>query len=84
MYFLSVSTFDEYPETNIHRLKTKGVIVNLNWENDTAVDSAKLNLVFNKYTSEVLKSNNLLQNKEEIVTITVTSSRISESIKTVD
>ncbi len=32
-YFLSVSTFDEYPETNIYKLKTKGEITKIMWLN---------------------------------------------------
>ena len=78
VYFLSVSTFDEYPETNIYKLKTKGDVVKISWQNETKIDSEKIILVFNKYTSEALKNNNSLINEEEIVHVVVNADSITE------
>lgn len=79
VYFLSVSTFDEYPETNIYRLKTRGDIVKINWQNGTKIDSAKIIFIFNKFTSEALKNNKTLINEEKVVHIVVNTESISES-----
>lgn len=78
-YYLSVSTFDEYPETNIYELKTKGEIIKVTWKNEEKIDTATLSLVFNKFTSAAIKNNNSLKNQQSIVHIEVDPSNIFES-----
>lgn len=79
IYFLSVSTFDEYPETKIYELKTKGEIIKIDWQNEAKTDSAKILMVFNKFTREALKNNKSLGGEEEIVCIEVNAISIRES-----
>lgn len=78
-YFLSVSTYDEYPVTNIYKLKTQGEIISIRWENTTMVDTAKLKLTFNRYTNEALKNNKTLKNIEKRIYIEVNAVDIKES-----
>jgi len=78
-YFLSVSTFDEYPETNIFNLKTKGEITKVVWLNESKVDSAKLNITFTHYTIHAIENNKALSTQKEIVQIKVNKEYISES-----
>ncbi len=77
-YFLSVSTFDEYPEINMYKLKTKGEITKIMWLNESEVDSAKLNIIFTNYTGYAIKNNSALSAKKEAVQIQVNKDYISE------
>ena len=79
-YFISVSTFDEYPETNIYRLQNEGEITEVNWINTSDVDSAELNLIFNQFSSGALKNNNALINQQKIVNIKANPSEILETV----
>lgn len=77
-YFLSVSTFDEYPETNIYELETLGEIDSISWMPISGMDKAKLKLTLNKYTKEALLNNSLLINKRYVVNIVVTPKELTE------
>lgn len=77
-YYLSVSTFDEYPETNIYELKTKGEITEITWLDATEIDSARLNITFNRYTSHALKNNGDLSKQPNSVQLEVSTKKISE------
>ena len=79
-YFISVSTFDEYPETNIYKLQNEGEITDINWIDTSDIDSAELNLVFNQFSVAALKNNNTLINHQKIVHIKANSSDISETV----
>jgi hypothetical protein len=79
-YFLSVSTFDEYPETNIYKLNTEGEIKAVNWKQTDDIDSAELELVFNKFSMRALENNASLVNHEQKVQIKVNISEIVELI----
>lgn len=78
-YFLSVSTYDEYPETNIYKLKSQGEIVSVSWKKATTIDTANLKLILNSYTNEALKNNKALKNVEKTVHIKVSAVGIKES-----
>ena len=78
-YFLSVSSYDEYPETNIYKLKNQGEIISIDWENTTTIDTAKLKLTFNRYTNEALKNNKTLKNIRKTIYINVNATNIKET-----
>ncbi|MFT7374278.1 MAG: hypothetical protein ACI9T9_002984 [Oleiphilaceae bacterium] len=78
-YFISVSTFDEYPETNIDKLQNEGEITEINWINTSDIDSAELKLIFNHFSVAALKNNSTLINHQKIVNIKVNPSEISET-----
>lgn len=79
-YFLSVSTFDENPETNIYTLSTNGEVDKVTWGESADIDTAKIGLVVNKYTQAALNNNNELVNEKLIVNLVVTPKQISESL----
>lgn len=60
-YFMALSTYDEYPEVNWHKLDLKGEITQVAWLPSETVDMARLKVTGKNYTSEAL------QNNEELV-----------------
>ncbi len=79
-YFISVSTFDEYPETNIYKLQAEGEITEISWVETSDIDSAELNLTFNQFSVAALKNNKSLINHQKNVHIKANSSEISETV----
>lgn len=79
-YFLSVSTFDEYPETNIYALDTAGEIEKIKWVPSPDIDTANLELFVNSYTKDALINNSDLVNNSVTVNIVVTPKEIEESV----
>jgi hypothetical protein len=77
-YFLSVSTFDEYPETNLYELDNTGEIIEVKWLNEEKVDHAELSLVFNRYTGEALSNNPDLNNRSWNVLIKANPDKFAE------
>lgn len=77
-YFLTVSTFDEYPETNIYKLKTRGEITDITWLSESKVDTAKLRFFFTKYTDYAMKNNDSLNPEKKSVLIEVSKENLSE------
>lgn len=80
-YFISVSTFDEYPETNIYPLKTQGEIRTYKWLNATEVDTAKLEFGINNYTKVAISNNPRLTPKTSILEVFVSPKKTIELIK---
>jgi len=78
-YFLSVSSFDEQPETNIYSLKVVGEITNISWSATDEIDTAVINLTVNKYTSAALKNNKDLKNELKNINLVITPKEIIES-----
>ena len=78
-YFITVSTFDEYPETNIYQLQTEGEITDISWVDTSDIDSAELNLVFNQFSAAALKNNKSLINHQQKVHIKASTSVMLES-----
>lgn len=56
-YFLSVSTFDENPETNIYRIREVGEIREVKWLGSDAIDTAVIEFDFGKYTKMAVSNN---------------------------
>jgi len=78
-YYVTVSTFDEYPETNVFKLKYKGEIVDSYWMEDNKTDYVKLMLVMEKYTGDALKNNNSLINFQFKVLVELTPKSIRQT-----
>lgn len=83
-YFLSVSTFDEHPETNIYRLKTEGEFVSVNWKKSEDIDTAELDLVLNQYSTMAIKNNTSLNNQKQRVRLKANVFEIFESIELIE
>lgn len=82
-YFLSVSTFDEYPETNIFELKNEGEITDIKWSTSNQVDTALISLTANKYTAEALKNNKELKNSKVTIKLVITPKELKETLTSV-
>jgi len=78
-YFLSVSSFDEQPETNIYSLKAVGEIADISWSATDKIDTAIINLTINKYTSAALKNNKELKSELKNINLVITPKNIIES-----
>ena len=79
-YFLSVSSFDEYPETNIYRISEKGEIGKIEWIDSPEIDTAIIEITINKYTKEALVNNADLPPEFSLLRITVTPKHMEESL----
>jgi len=75
-YFLSVSTYDEQPETNVYSLDVRGEIQDTSWQAIEAIDTAKINFTINKYTQDALNNNSNLVNEKRNVLVVVTPKSI--------
>jgi hypothetical protein len=78
-YFLSVSSYDESPETNIFPLDEIGEITNIEWKKSSNVDSAIIDFTVEKYTKEAITNNPSLVSKQVIIRVTVTPNFMEES-----
>ncbi|MFL0809851.1 MAG: hypothetical protein K6L76_05500 [Agarilytica sp.] len=77
-YYLSVSTFDEYPETYIYKVKNIGEIKEVTWVSGTAIDSAELGLRLSRYSEIALENNSKLDKSEEKVVLKITPTSVDE------
>lgn len=80
-YFLSVSTFDEYPETNIFPLSNVGEITDIEWRNSEGVDTAVIDFTIQQYTKAATANNPDLMSSTSVVRVTVTPKSIEELAK---
>lgn len=79
-YYLSVSTFDEYPETNVYSLAILGEIEKITWERSADIDTANLEIIVSRYTKDALLNNNELINSRTKIRLAVTPKRIEQSV----
>lgn len=79
-YFISVSTFDEYPDTNIFRLKETGEIREIKWLNSSGVDTAIIEFKIEKYTMSALQNNPKLVSEAKIINAILTPRSMKESL----
>jgi hypothetical protein len=62
-YFLSVSTFDEYPEVGVFKLSVSGKILNTEWVVVEQPDYAEIVVTYSEYTNEAYENNKTLKKK---------------------
>jgi len=79
-YFLSVSTFDEFPETNIFPLDTQGVIKEIKWLDSDEIDTANFEFKILNYTDLAIKNNTDLVLIKSLLNVRISPSVIIESI----
>jgi len=77
-YYLSVSTFDEFPETNIFRLNMVGEVSGVHWLQEDITDHVKIEFTFNKYTKEALKNNRSLVNFQSKILVELDPNTLEE------
>jgi len=66
-YFLSVSTFDEQPETRVFTLLLKGEVVDTQWLASPEIDTATMIFTLNQYSTYAVANNpGLIQNQKNV------------------
>jgi len=66
-YFLSVSTFDEQPETRVFTLLLKGEVVDTQWLASPEIDTATIIFTVNQYSTYAVANNpGLIQNQKNV------------------
>ncbi len=78
-YFISVTTFDEYPESNVYLLKIQGEITDIQWKATKKVDFAELELTVSNYSKLALKNNANLKGAVTKVSTYITPHSIEET-----
>lgn len=79
-YYVSVSTFDEQPETNVFKLSNKGEVTNIAWLTENKLDYVEIELSLNKHTKEALKNNAALENKAVKVLLKIDPKKLIETL----
>ena len=80
-YLISVSTFDEYPEVQLYKLKAQGEITSINWRKVDKPDYAEIEFSISRYSALALKNNTKLKNSEVIILTKITPKSIEEVTK---
>ncbi len=79
-YFLSVSTFDEHPETNIFSLNEVGEITGIKWRGSRDIDTAIIDFTIEKYTKAATVNNPNLISRTIVVRVTLTPKSMEETL----
>lgn len=61
-YYVTVSTFDEQPETNVFKLSHEGEVTGVAWQTEDKPDYVEIELALGQYTQAALKNNPALKN----------------------
>lgn len=80
-YYISVSTFDEFPESNIFRLKMIGEVTETHWMKENKYDYVEIVFTLNTYTKEALENNTSLVNSQTKMLVKLEPRSIIEVIK---
>lgn len=80
-YYISVSTFDEYPEINVFELSSFGEITNVSWVFENKLDYVELVFTLNKYTKEALNNNPSLEKDTLKILIQLDPKNLIEKIQ---
>lgn len=78
-FYISVSTFDEYPETNVFQLSVVGEVSDVQWIAEQIYDYVEIQLILSKYTKEALENNKKLTNEKLTILLKLDSKNISET-----
>ena len=68
-YFITLSTYDEYPDSNVYKLPVKGELQGFNWLADDVPDREQIEFRFAKYSKAALANNSQLVNQQSAVTV---------------
>ncbi|MBT0961028.1 hypothetical protein [Denitromonas iodatirespirans] len=80
-YYLSVSTFDEYPLANVFRLTHEGEVRDVRWREDATVDQATIDVTMDRYTAAARKNNPALPDIRHGLVLTVTPTALIETVR---
>ncbi|MET1257049.1 hypothetical protein [Aliikangiella maris] len=79
-YFISVSTFDEYPDVAIYKLSEQGEIKEINWSGSSQIDTAIIEFTMNSFTEMALKNNSSLIPESKKLLVMVNPTSIKQSL----
>lgn len=79
-YFLSVSTFDEYPDVAIYKLSEKGEIKEIHWSRSGELDTAIIEFTMSAFTEMASKNNSELKTKSKKLLVKVNPTKIEQSL----
>ncbi len=80
-YYLSVSTFDEFPESNVFRLRMVGEITEIHWVQESKYDYVEIEFTLNSYTKEALTNNKSLVNVRKKVLVKLEPNSLVEIVR---
>lgn len=80
-YYVSVSTFDEQPETNLFKLNMMGEVVDIRWLTEDQSDYAEIEFTLNKYTKEAVENNKSLVNLKSTILLKLSVMSHEELVK---
>lgn len=78
-YFISVSTYDEYPEVNLYELGFKGEVADIVWLPEEAIDTARLKITATNYTNDALKNNQDLVSRNNTYIVVINPASLVET-----
>jgi len=81
-YYISVSTFDEYPEVNVFKLGVYGEIISAKWMNVKEYDYAEIEIVYSQFTKEAIQNNKALSTTKFRTLLKISPENIIEQCKT--
>jgi len=79
-YFIAVSTYDEFPDTNVFQLSNIGVLRNYTWLPDEKTDFVEIEFAMDSYTATALANNKGLKNQPYRVQLQITPKEIKETL----
>ncbi len=77
-YYISVSTFDEFPQSNVFKLKMVGEVTGIRWLQEDKYDYVEIEFTINQHTKEALSNNPSLVNVETKVLIELEPNNLVE------
>lgn len=70
-YFISVSSYDEYPEINVYKIPYLGELSQYSWLADETLDQERIKFSFAKYSKAALNNNPALVNQQRDIIATI-------------
>ena len=75
-YYLTVSTFDEYPELNVYKLEFTGELIDYQWIEEATSDYVEILFVMRNYRSDAIKNNPKLKGQNFRFIIKVSAEKL--------
>ncbi len=80
-YYISVSTFDEFPQSNVFKLKMVGEVTEIRWLQENKNDYVEIEFTINQYTKEALDNNSSLVNVQSKILVKLKPSSLVEIVE---
>ncbi len=80
-YYLAVSTFDEFPESTVFKLKMVGEVIEIQWVRESKYDYVEIEFTLNSYTKEALTNNKSLVKAQKKILLKLQPDNFVEFVK---